>query len=750
MGCIVSGSHRSGIPVVFVAAAVLALCLFSGRARAGRSAGGRSVVHTTVRSAILNGHPHTPAGLADLVEQGELERIVRGLSGADTIYLDGDPVVLKTRYAFSEQKHDAVRYLLGEIGALGYEPVVQRFVLRTTHPDLTGIAAARSADTVWTGSTDGAVYRAFLADGWESFEKCGNTEKKVFGLYTDPAGRLWAACGLIGGNLGALFVSLDGGSSWALRKSGIGIYNITGVAFSNEHYGIACGSFGTAVRTADGGVTWLAVDPATFNYLGLHGAAANGPLRFWVTADAGYLFETQNLGSAWIEHKLDTYYPLNAIDFADPLHGVVVGNGVAFYTVDGGESWISTTVVPPPGVQPALACVAMFDTLRVVAAGGAGDIFLSENGGADWTPVETGCPQEDDVAGIAFVGRDLFWTAGRDETQLIDIGPPEPLCAHYLFGDTIWGKNIRFRVEGHDAPDHRIVMCAHYDATSGTPYVCTPGADDNATGVSGVIASAGALYGAFLSRTIEFVLFDGEEPGLLGSRYFTGNLDADAVYDAVINLDMLGYDFLRDWSMKISGRAEPGDSAIAGFVTMAIDTLELRLQPDYTTVPNLTSDQFSFYDAGIPGILLIESERDELNPTYHSCRDTADSVMFDYLTECVKAALGAAAFLAGYDFYENGGVPRAVALYQNYPNPFTSNTVISFTAPESQRVAIDVFDVLGRLVTRLEPYRVAGADSGYVDWSGRNRGGRQISSGVYFVRLRSGGREAVRKAVLVR
>ena len=58
--------------------------------------------------------------------------------------------------------------------------------------------------------------------------------------------------------------------------------------------------------------------------------------------------------------------------------------------------------------------------------------------------------------------------------------------------------------------------------------------------------------------------------------------------------------------------------------------------------------------------------------------------------------------------------------------------------------------MLGRLVARPEVYRVAGADSGYVDWAGRNRSGRPLASGVYFVRLRAGNVEAVRKAVMVR
>jgi hypothetical protein len=393
----------------------------------------------------------------------------------------------------------------------------------------------------------------------------------------------------------------------------------------------------------------------------------------------------------------------------------------------------------------------MYDSLRVVASGGRGEIFLSGNGGADWTQLAVDCPEDDDIAAIAFAGRELLWTAGRDEAQLIDTAVPGGDCRYYEFGDTIWGYNVRFRVEGFESPAERIVLCAHYDATSGSPELCAPGADDNATGVAGVLACAGALLGAPVSKTVEFALFDAEEVGLLGSRYFTGNFDPGVTYEAVINLDMLGYDMFRDGSLMIAGRADPADSALADLVMAAIDSLDLPLLPMYTGAPNLASDHISFQDAGVPGILMIEADRMQLNPKYHTCSDIADSIMFDYLTECTQAALGSIAFLAGYDFYTGDDtVAVPVALYQNYPNPFTSSTIVSFTAPETIPVEIAVFDVLGRLVARPEIYRVAGADSGYVDWSGRNRGGRLLACGVYFVRLRAGSVEAVRKAVVVR
>jgi flagellar hook assembly protein FlgD len=60
-----------------------------------------------------------------------------------------------------------------------------------------------------------------------------------------------------------------------------------------------------------------------------------------------------------------------------------------------------------------------------------------------------------------------------------------------------------------------------------------------------------------------------------------------------------------------------------------------------------------------------------------------------------------------------------------------------------------VMDVSGALVARLvEGYREKGAHS--VSWTGRDVNGREVGSGVYFYRLRTGKQELSRKMVLAR
>jgi hypothetical protein len=89
------------------------------------------------------------------------------------------------------------------------------------------------------------------------------------------------------------------------------------------------------------------------------------------------------------------------------------------------------------------------------------------------------------------------------------------------------------------------------------------------------------------------------------------------------------------------------------------------------------------------------------------------------------------------------------ALGQNRPNPFGADTRIRFALPEPGRVSLSVYDVTGRRVrTLVDGPRPAGRHD--VTWDGRTDSGERVSSGVYFYRLSSGGREAERKMIRLR
>ncbi len=96
-------------------------------------------------------------------------------------------------------------------------------------------------------------------------------------------------------------------------------------------------------------------------------------------------------------------------------------------------------------------------------------------------------------------------------------------------------------------------------------------------------------------------------------------------------------------------------------------------------------------------------------------------------------------------------LPRAFCLGANVPNPFNPSTTISYSlgGEAPLPVRLNVFNVRGQIVATLVD-RVVAPGQYTVNWDGRGRGGEQLSSGVYFYRLRAGDFSFTRKMVLLK
>jgi hypothetical protein len=71
------------------------------------------------------------------------------------------------------------------------------------------------------------------------------------------------------------------------------------------------------------------------------------------------------------------------------------------------------------------------------------------------------------------------------------------------------------------------------------------------------------------------------------------------------------------------------------------------------------------------------------------------------------------------------------------PNPFRASTAISFPVDRASTASVDVFGPDGRLVRRLSGMATAGTM--HAEWDGRDSTGRVVASGVYLIRVTSGG-----------
>ncbi|MAF11756.1 hypothetical protein CMK11_15020 [Candidatus Poribacteria bacterium] len=137
---------------------------------------------------------------------------------------------------------------------------------------------------------------------------------------------------------------------------------------------------------------------------------------------------------------------------------------------------------------------------------------------------------------------------------------------------------------------------------------------------------------------------------------------------------------------------------------------------------------------------------------------TGDSGLIrQWVIQARRADDGSDAYRAGVAVLERllSGVPDgATGLLPNYPNPFNPETWIPFELNEAAEVTFTIYDVLGRVVRRIElGYRAPGvyhATSSAAHWDGRNDHSEEVASGTYFVGLRAGDVRETRRIVVMK
>ena len=92
-------------------------------------------------------------------------------------------------------------------------------------------------------------------------------------------------------------------------------------------------------------------------------------------------------------------------------------------------------------------------------------------------------------------------------------------------------------------------------------------------------------------------------------------------------------------------------------------------------------------------------------------------------------------------------LPSKFALEQNYPNPFSSSTSISYELNKQTDVLLTIYDVLGR---EMKKFSVGNQNAGVhgVQWDARNDLGVKLASGVYFYQMQVGNKTLTKKMVL--
>jgi hypothetical protein len=196
-------------------------------------------------------------------------------------------------------------------------------------------------------------------------------------------------------------------------------------------------------------------------------------------------------------------------------------------------------------------------------------------------------------------------------------------------------------------PSQIVIISGHLDSTSPSATTLAPGAEDNGSGSVAVLEAARLLADLPCERTIHFVLFAGEEQGLLGSAHYAteaDNLNLDI--KAMLTMDMIAYNDPAGADLWIEGFHQ-GTSSV--WLMNQLD-VNARAYCGLTTYlypsEGFGSDHVPFHQHGFPAVLAIENEYDGY-ACYHQTCDTVDKLDAGLMRKIAGSVLVTTAELAG-------------------------------------------------------------------------------------------------------
>ena len=255
------------------------------------------------------------------------------------------------------------------------------------------------------------------------------------------------------------------------------------------------------------------------------------------------------------------------------------------------------------------------------------------------------------------------------------------------------------------------------------------------------------------------------DPGLLAEYMSAGGNLWVVGYQVLIRMNVMGRNFLKTYggvdSFFVNESADfIGAMGLSGYPDLEVDSSKV-LGPWNGAIPNVS---VCYLDTSSQAIYGYDSRTDSVDFEGKPCAfarfgNDYNFVGFWFPLYPMKED---SAVQAGRDILEDfGEVPTGVEerftrhkvwkfeLRQNFPNPFSGSTRIQFTIPQKGQLRLDVYDICGRLVANLADMKAVPGLYEY-DWSGIDSRGKRVANGVYFYRLKSGGKTATKKMVFMK
>jgi len=213
-------------------------------------------------------------------------------------------------------------------------------------------------------------------------------------------------------------------------------------------------------------------------------------------------------------------------------------------------------------------------------------------------------------------------------------------------------------IRGSERPRQVVILGAHLDS-----WDLGTGVTDNGTGSMVVLEAARAIARSGLKpkRSIRFVLFSGEEQGLLGSRAYAERhaANADSI-QAVLVLD--------NGTGAITGQALQGRKDLEGLWRQLLAPVASLEADSVRDASKMGTDHLSFLPYGVPGFNFDQLRRG-YNHTHHSQSDTYDKAVAQDLKQAASVMAVTAYELANLRELLPRGPKSPVAPVPSRPSP---------------------------------------------------------------------------------
>ncbi len=589
--------------------------------------------------------------------------------------------------------------------------------------------------------------------------------------------------GWIVGARGLILYSSDSCYSWHRQFSGV-TTTLRSMSFVGEQYGWIIGDSGTILHTTNGGGSWVRQEIDIS--LPLTGVSFIDSLHGWAVG-GNTILSTSNGGSTWsVAYTVTLGGDLKSVALFNMNRGLaVVENGI-YSTADGGSTWIYSS-------EPYLRQTQLFltDSLTVFMIGEGGQIQYSDNYGQLWL-TGIGPTGYLSLYGGSVIDDTHGWIVGEQGLILRRVSnqrwiankADSIVCYNRVaamdsgkmiaVGRTMYSSVAQTTDNGNNWEVSAFLPTAHlYDICFTSPTNGWLVGDFNTlahttdqgrtwihcpTQEPRRITFYDSLYGWYDSNFGIIHTTDG------GSSWFSQSSSGDGYLNQIQfcsrrngwAVSELGHlirtsDGGTTWrSMRISNASLNGIAVFdslhclivgdSGIIYNAINGGNHFTRQNSGVQSNLSGiariDDQNLWVVGDSGVILHTIDGGSTWIRQQSPVTTyLRSIAFDNAGN--GWIVGDSATIlhttnGGTTFVQESptnSVPRRFALHPNYPNPFNSSTIISYSLPQSGNIDLKIFDIAGREITTF--YRGYQSAGNYK----LNFDGKNLSSGNYFIHL---------------